>query len=420
MSQETHRVVQDCTRELILNHTGWETALRSLLVDGNLYAVGSLRRNETPGRFEWLTDDLGVLAELPLGRDDFPLTSRVVISVEPEGGRTPEAILLEMVPRESQTILVIVFQQEQRSRWEGIVYREGVSFPLDGIRVVGSGMLHLRRQAAEPEPVPTAGRWSRTAGALGQPLWQRVSTAHVLLVGCGRNGTLAAWQFAGLGVSRLTLVDGDVLEAHNLDAMPGLTTDDIGKLKATALAERLVAFNPELSIHCFTKPITDVLGQLQSRFDLIVSCVDRDAARVAASWLSRKKLVPHLDIGTAVQRSDSRYAELTGDIRLLLPFAGCVHCVGGIADRDATMYEFAAPPNSLFRGEPIIWNQQRAGSLIHLNSMVLGLAVEHWLSLYSPGSGSIWQRMSWSADGLEPQASRVGPADECPHCQEVR
>ena len=233
------------SRELILANRAWQSAMRSLLVDDGRFAIGPLRWNQSSRTIEWMVDHLDIVHAPPQGNDRWPLTDWVVLVVE-RSPRTPHELLREMALRASQTVVVVRISQASRDCWEGLVHCNGEVFPLDGLRIAGPRMLRMERTSEErSDEFPTEGRWSRTAGALGASLWKQVHNSHVLLIGCGRNGTMAAWQLAGLGVSRMTLVDPDRLESSNLDAMPGLRVADVGQPKSTALARRLVKFNPE-------------------------------------------------------------------------------------------------------------------------------------------------------------------------------
>lgn len=419
MSQiTTAQVPREGTRQLILAARGWETAGRTLLVEPQRYAVGPVRWNVRADGVEWLVDDLEVVRQMPHGRDRFPLTDWIVLAERPVDGSAALSLLAEMELRASQTVIAVVFDPAHRGRWQGAVHQEGVIHPLDGVRIIGPRMLDLERSPESLPEISVDGRWSRTVGALGIDLWRKISTAHVLLIGCGRNGTQAAWQLAGLGVSRFTLVDGDDLKLANLDAMPGISAADVGQPKVTALAKRLIEFNPDLLIHGYPEPVTDVLDRLRNRYQLILTCVDSDVPRLAASWLSRELLVPQLDIGTAVRRTAGDL-ELAGDVRLLLPFEGCVDCCGGLADRAETLYEFAAPRGSLRRGEPRAWHQQRTGSLGHLNALTVAAGMEVWLNLLSGIHGAYWERWTKSAGGWRVAGQAVSAGTQCAACRRV-
>jgi hypothetical protein len=146
------------------------------------------------------------------------------------------------------------------------------------------------------------------------------------------------------------------LGLENLDAMPGLAVADVGQPKVLALAERLLLLRPDLRVSCFDAPVTDAcVGAALRRLpaEMIVTAVDSDTARLAASLLARETLTVHLDLGASVTRDASGQVVLAGDVRLLFPGTGCVSCVGGLADRELTFYELFAPPHTLRRGRPL-------------------------------------------------------------------
>ncbi|TWT40860.1 Sulfur carrier protein ThiS adenylyltransferase [Thalassoglobus neptunius] len=409
------------THEVIIPRATWETALRRLLVSPGRWATGRIRTHKTADSMEWLVDQLELAEEFPDGRTRLSRANWIVVGMLTDDERSPEEILNRMLLQATQQVVVLLFHQTERGRWSGIVHRNGTLFPMDGVRVIGSGMLHLQRNPVAIPDVPDDGRWSRTIGGLAPSLWQRTRSAHVLLIGCGRNGTMAAWQLAGLGVHRLTLVDPDKLAIENIEAMPGLEFNDIGKPKTAILGQQLLKQNPDLMLRCFAYPVSDILDRLKARYDLIVTCVDDDVPRLGASWLARELLIPHIDVGSSVQRSETGETTLAGDVRMLLPHEGCIQCVGGLADREQTMYEFAAPPGSLHRGVPVEWNQQRAGSLVHLNSMTVGIGVELWLRLLRGEIGSYWQRLTVrSRAEFELTGAAVGAGEQCEFCRDVQ
>lgn len=224
-------------------------------------------------------------------------------------------------------------------------------------------------------------RWSRTRGALGDDVWRKVRAASVAVIGASRSGSLLAWMLAALGVQRLLLVDPDVLELHNLDAMCGVTEADVGRSKTKALAERLTRFRSDLAVHALACSAADArVVDCVRGVDLLATCVDRDMPRLAAAVLAERFLKVHLDIGTGVT-GDGHERLIAGDVRLLLPGQGCVSCVGGLPDEEEARHELLAPPGALQRGLPVAWHEERAGSLVTINAMCVAAGVQLWLDL---------------------------------------
>src|SRR5262249_4104834 len=106
------------------------------------------------------------------------------------------------------------------------------------LNVVGPGMplLNLlpsdRSTGIAVTPSTVREWWSRTIGALGEETWARLTNLHSAVVGVGRSGSVLAEAIAnGWGVERLSLIDPDLIEIHNLGEMLGVTAADRGRPK---------------------------------------------------------------------------------------------------------------------------------------------------------------------------------------------
>ena len=90
-----------------------------------------------------------------------------------------------------------------------------------------------------------------TLPQVGEEGQRRLKNASVLLVGAGGLGSPMALYLAAAGVGRLGLVDDDRVDASNLQRQVLYGTDDVGRDKLKAAAERLRDLNPhvELTLH---------------------------------------------------------------------------------------------------------------------------------------------------------------------------
>ncbi|MCX7423640.1 MAG: ThiF family adenylyltransferase [Planctomycetia bacterium] len=421
--------------DLKITQQAWEPAIRALLLDDEAYAVGSIRWNRHAQSDEALVDAIEITRQPPTGTSRSPLDDFLIIWMDRDGlGRQVDR-LARWQPRMSQAMLLLMLDGRNRERWAGEVWREGHVERLQSWTIVGGGMFHVAHAARVPplfpadpdhsDPDNLAERFSRIAGALSEELHAMVRRSVVTQVGCGRNGTLMAWQLACLGVSRLRLIDGDVIEPPNLDT-PGLRAADVGQPKAQALAQTLLEFRPDLSISWLQSSVTDPAASewLAAPSDLIVSCVDSDAARLRACVAAKRSLTPYLDVASTVQRDErTRELQLHGDALLLLPDrdGGCLSCVGGLTNREATMYELAAPANTLKKDRRTAWHSQRSGSLVTLNSTTVSTGVQAWLSLLRGDiNHSQWFRIDWQPNaGFTTQAAVVGSNPDCTICRSI-
>lgn len=118
---------------------------------------------------------------------------------------------------------------------------------------------------------------SRTQLLLGDEQLSKLISANVLVVGLGGVGGICAEMIARAGVSRMTIIDADVVEASNRNRqVPALVSTD-GMSKAKVLGQRLLDINPNLEIN-----VIDQFLNIQNRdalldgmkFDYAVDCID--------------------------------------------------------------------------------------------------------------------------------------------------
>lgn len=216
-----------------------------------------------------------------------------------------------------------------------------------------------------------------------------------------------------LGVRRLTLVDPDRLERHNLGEMSCVHDREVGMHKVDALAGGL-----RRTGFARAEPIAKsvlsfaALGALKQA-DVIMACADSPAPRLAAAILATAYLQPCLDVGTGIlNRAGAR--DMGADVRLLLP-GRCAWCVGGVprwpAARDALLLGDAPPVPADFR-------EQRMGSLRSLNSLAVSLAMT-LLEQYASNRlrDSVWLQADVSEHGLPSVVARhARKVERCPIC----
>ena len=115
-------------------------------------------------------------------------------------------------------------------------------------------------------------KWlSRTELLIGKSAVERLEQAHVLVIGLGGVGSFAAEFIARAGVGEMTIIDGDEVDASNINRqLPALATT-IGQSKALLMEERLKAINPSIKINCiqsFLMP--EVIDELMMTFLIFI------------------------------------------------------------------------------------------------------------------------------------------------------
>ena len=86
---------------------------------------------------------------------------------------------------------------------------------------------------------------------------------------------------------------------------------------------------------------------------------------------------------------------------------------------ESTLYDLNAPASSLRLRAPRPWNSERAGSLVTINAITVGAAVQMWLDLIASHlEASQWQRFLWRpGTGLQSDSAPIDREIDCWVCQ---
>ncbi len=404
---------------LVLAPQVWIQQLPHLATVGGV-GVARVNRNALRSGTELIARSLDCLPAAPTTRDFGSLDQLLLVELaESVEGQDAQRMLLRFGPRPGQLVAALrLGRGPAAGGWLGSVHEYGRYFRLDEIQLVGPGMRRATLEAADPES-PSDERWSRTRGALGDDVWQKVRRSRVAVIGASRNGSIAAFTFAMLGVRSLVLMDPDREEGHGLDATLGAEPEGIGRPKVVNRREALLRIRPDdLEVQPLALPFPHPDGdELLRAADLICTCVDRDAARLAAAQLASRWCKVHLDIGTGVFGTGTSRS-LGADVRLLLPGQACVVCLGGLRNLDEAQYDVAAPPGALRRGPRPQWSEQRAGSLVTINAMACNLGIQMYLDLLAGRvTESRWCRIEFTADGRAMITDSKRPSESCSICR---
>ncbi|MDE5421567.1 tRNA threonylcarbamoyladenosine dehydratase [Ancylomarina sp. DW003] len=158
---------------------------------------------------------------------------------------------------------------------------------------------------------------SRTELLLGEERLEQVKNAHILVVGLGGVGAYTAELLCRAGVGQMTIVDGDDIEASNINRQLPATTKTIGKDKADVMAERLLAINPDLKLKVINEFIReerlkDVLKEAE--YDYVVDAIDTLAPKIHLIYHSLKlkyKVVSSMGAGGKMDPSQIQIKDIS-------------------------------------------------------------------------------------------------------------
>jgi len=90
--------------------------------------------------------------------------------------------------------------------------------------------------------------FARSEALLGEKAMETLRNTRVIIFGVGGVGSYAAEALIRTGLTHLTIVDGDTVQASNLNRQLPATRATIGLPKVEALKARLLEINPEAKI----------------------------------------------------------------------------------------------------------------------------------------------------------------------------
>ncbi len=151
---------------------------------------------------------------------------------------------------------------------------------------------------------------------------EALSRAKVLLIGAGGLGSAAALYLAGSGVGHLSIADGDVVDASNLQRQIIHRYANIRQNKALSAVQAARALNPHIQPTAITENLSgQALDEAILQHDVIIDASDNFATRYAinrACVSHRKPLVS----GAAIQ-----FSGLLATFDLRQHNSPCYHCL---------------------------------------------------------------------------------------------
>ncbi len=185
-------------------------------------------------------------------------------------------------------------------------------------------------------------RQIRALTALGN---RRLRDFHVAVVGVGGTGSPLAEQLVRIGVSKILLVDPDVLDdLSNLRRVVGSRRSDLGAPKAEIVGGYLSSLGLSTQVDVLSCDVRDenVMRRLLD-CDFVMNTTDTQSSRTFLNQVAYQYWLPVIDVGVRVGTSLSgAVSGMPVEVRTLLPDNGCLWCRKGVLDSQ-TIYEENLP-----------------------------------------------------------------------------
>ena len=174
---------------------------------------------------------------------------------------------------------------------------------LGGVALVGllyaGAVAALKRRAKKMAPTPPlapkpAGSFSDAEltryarhivlRELGGPGQKRLKTARVLVIGAGGLGSPALMYLAAAGVGTIGVIDGDTVDASNLQRQIIHAEARVGMAKVFSAQAALEALNPHVTIRPYNRRLDeDTAAALFADYDVILDGTDNFETRYLAN-----------------------------------------------------------------------------------------------------------------------------------------
>lgn len=235
----------------------------------------------------------------------------------------------------------------------------------------------------------------RTVSTWGERKQSDLARLHVAIVGAGSVGAIVAEALARTGLRRITLVDYDAVQPHNLDRLLHATPRDARvrrpKVDVLARALKLSATAAEFSVRPLQMSVVEPDGfNAVLDADVIFSCVDRPWGRSALNLVAYAHLIPVIDGGIRAERRPSGDGMKRADWRahMIAPGRRCLECIeqydpglvpverAGLLD-DAKYIENLPPDHELRRNQNVFAFSAADASLEVLQLLAATVAPSH-------------------------------------------
>ncbi len=162
-------------------------------------------------------------------------------------------------------------------------------------------------------------RYIRQTPLIGEEGQIKLADSHVVVIGVGALGTVAAELLVRSGINHITLIDRDIVETSNLQRQSLYIEDDVLTSKVLCAKEKLLAINKDvkIEIHAVNLSKRNISDCVPKNVDLILDCCDTMSLRWLINDYTRKHKIPWI-FASAVGWQ--------GMLQLILPDSNCLAC----------------------------------------------------------------------------------------------
>lgn len=207
-------------------------------------------------------------------------------------------------------------------------HSDGTTSPVEVIRVIGDRFRFFHH---DPQLNAHAEIFDRQVRAFGMEIQYLLKTLHIGIVGNGGTGSAVAEQLIRLGIGKLSLFEGQTLDASNVTRVYGSRLADVDRPKVKII-QRLakdIGFGTEVTL--FPEHITSLkTAEALRDCDVIFGCTDDEWGRSILSKLAIDYYIPVIDMGVKIDSNEGSIVSVQGRVTTLAPGTACLFCRGRI------------------------------------------------------------------------------------------
>lgn len=239
----------------------------------------------------------------------------------------------------------------------------------------------------------------RQDAAFGKPFNRKLQSLRAVVTGGGGTGSPTAIQLARSGIGELISIDGDRLDASNLNRVRGYRRSNVGERKAPLLAAYIAGIGLDITVASIDGYIDrpDAVDAVASA-DILFGCTDDVAGRDIMNQATYYYCLAYIDVGLT-GRIDEDADKLPylrdhrGRISTILPEHGaCLRCQGVVTEAKLA-YEralrerpelAALDPETLRREYYLSGGQESAPGVGPFTGTVADIGVATFMNLIRP------------------------------------
>lgn len=146
-------------------------------------------------------------------------------------------------------------------------------------------------------------RLNRTRLLFGDAAIKKLSSATIMVVGCGAVGSFAIEALARSGIGNLILIDSDRIEESNINRQLFAVDSTINKEKVAVAKQRINDINPEINVVA-KKLFFDKDTNLEIQPDFVIDAIDTVSSKIALYQWCQSHGIPFISSMGAARKTD--------------------------------------------------------------------------------------------------------------------